>query len=171
MNRPPARPRPAAAFTLVEVVVVIALMAVMIGVFVANLDSLTGGELRRPLPDILQKAVRDARYEAASTKEPVTLSFDAERGVFVVRAQDGTIAKERESGFGPKSRELEITFYRLLPARGTGGIGSREERDVITAVAFHPDRSSTPFVVELEIDGQRSEHRFDPFSNLEFARK
>lgn len=164
-----SRPRAtrAAGFSLIEILVVLALIALLGSMLVVNITSMTGGLGPRPLPEILKRAVRDARFEAASRKEVVTLHFAAELGAFVVRDAAGQAVRERETGLGPGARGVAVRFEQILPQQGTSGWNLRDRREEINALRFAPDRSSTPFVAIVEADGRSSEHRFDPFSNLE----
>lgn len=156
------------AFTILEILVVLAIIAVLAGIFVVSIQGMSGGLGARPLPEILQKAVRDARYQSALTKEVVTLSFDHEAGAFRVRGPDGGELAQRESGYGPDNNAVVVRFEQILPREGMGS-RAQDRRAPLEAVRFHPDQSSTPFVALLEIEGRRSEHRFDPFSNLELV--
>lgn len=152
-------------FSLIEIIIAIALLALVTGLFVTNMPGLTGGIGNRPLEDILQKSVRDARYQAALNKERVSLSFDAEQSAFLVLSEAGEILTSRESGYD-SGDNISIAFEQLLPYEGLRNSGT-QERVEIPLVHFHPDRSSTPFIATLNIENTRSEHRFDPFSDLE----
>lgn len=158
-----------AAFSLVEILVVIALIGLLAAVVAMNVTSMAGGLGPRPLPEILKRAVRDARFEAAFHKEVVTLRFDQEAGAFIVSDSHGNVVRSRESGYGLASGAVQVRFHQILPKTGTSAWSVREERAPIPAVRFHPDRSSTPFIAEIEINGESSEHRYDPFSNLEIV--
>ena len=142
-------------------------MALLASLFVVSLPGLMQDVGSRPLPEILQKAVRDARYQAASRKEMVSLRFDAEKGAFIVFDKAGTILAERESGYGSESRDIDVRFFQILPAKGVSSLRREGEEEEIDTVRFHPDRSSTPFFAQLDIGNVRSRHRFDPFSDLE----
>jgi prepilin-type N-terminal cleavage/methylation domain-containing protein len=167
VRRPPATRRRARAFSLLELIVALALVAVLATIFIVSIPNLMDGLATRPLPEILQKAVRDARYQAALKKEIVSLRFDAEKGAFVVFDRSGATLAERESGYGPESREIAVRFFQIMPLEGVSSFRASGEQVGIELVRFHPDRSSTPFVAELDIGNVRSRHRYDPFSDLE----
>lgn len=161
-------PRDAAsAFSLFEVLIALAIVALIASLFVVSLPGLMQDVGSRPLPQILQKAVRDARYQAAARKEMVSLRFDAEKGEFIVLGKGGEVLAERESGYGPDSREIDVRFFQILPAQGVSSLSREGRQEEIEVVHFHPDRSSTPFVAQLDIGNVRSRHRYDPFSDLE----
>ena len=155
-------------FSLLEILIALALVAVVSGIFIVSLPSLTDGLGSRPLETILQKSVRDARFHAAVEKERVSLVFDRERSAFVVRSDDGRELASRESGYDPEDK-ISVRFEQFLPFEGLRSSGE-QARVEIPMVRFHPDRSSTPFVAILEVENQRTEHRFDPFSDLEIKR-
>lgn len=155
------------AFSLLEVLIALALMGLLAALFVVSIPGIMDGLGTRPLPEILQKAVRDARFQAASRKELVTLRFDDELGAFVVLDGAGNMIAERESGYGADNAQVEVQFYQILPYEGVDSVSRQADEVKINEVRFHPDRSSTPFVAELDVEGERSRHRFDPFSDLE----
>lgn len=81
----------------------------------------------------------------------------------------GQVLASLPSGWGKESPEVNIRFFRLLAAEGLRSDPvSGTRREEVSQVVFHPDRSSTPFVVEMEYGDERSVHRYDPFSNVEF---
>ena len=152
-------------FSLVELIIAIALVAIVMGIFVVGLPSLTKGLGEPPLPEILHKSVRDARYHAGMRKEQTRLIFDEERSLFIVLSENGEELSSRKSGYTADDR-IEVTFEQFLPFEGIRSRG-REQRVEIPHVRFHPDHSSTPFVATIMIEGDRTEHRYDPFSDLE----
>ncbi len=156
---------PKGGFSLIEIIIAIALIALITGLFVANMPGLTDGLGARPLEDILQKSVRDARYQAALNKERVSLVFDPERSAFIVFSEANQELASRESGYAEEDN-VSVTFEQFLPYEGLNSRG-QQERIEIPLVRFHPDRSSTPFIAILNIENKRSEHRYDPFSDLE----
>lgn len=171
MNAPASKTldHPTGGFSLIEIIIAVALVALISGMFILNLPGLTEGLGSRPLDEILQKSVRDARYHAALHKERVSLAFDEERGAFIVFSESGEELAERKSGYAEDDR-VSVTFEQFLPYAGLNS-GGRQDRVEISLVRFHPDRSSTPFVAILKIGNERSEHRFDPFSDLEIKRE
>lgn len=159
--------RPTRGFSLLELLVAIALIGMIAATFIVSIPGLMDGLGSRPLPEILQKSVREARYQAALRKELVTLSFDNEAGAFVVRDKSGGILASRESGYGKSYGGLQVRFFQILPVKGLSSSSRESEQVEIAAVRFHPDRSSTPFIAQLDVENLRSRHRYDPFSDLE----
>lgn len=157
-------------FSLVEILIVLALITVIGGLFVTNLDSIFDGLGDPPPPELLHKAVREARFEAASTKGTVYLSYDSESGKYKLSGQDGESIAELNSGLDTEYSSDQIEFFQILPEKGLSSLNAGDgERVRIASVRFNPDRSSTPFVAKMEYDDIRSEHRYDPFSDLEIS--
>lgn len=151
-------------FTLIELVLVIALIAVAGTLVVANADALLRGLGSETAERTLQKAVQEARFLAASQRENTQLRFNRESGDLEILAEDGgrlaafTLAPDVE-GEVP-----EILFEQILPAEGLQG--AREQTVEIPSVAFRPDRSSTPFRARIGGGFNSFSQRYDPFSAI-----
>lgn len=162
----PSRNR--AAFTLIEILVALALIALASGLLVGNLGTLLKELGPEPLPTQLHLAIREARYQAALRKESVLLRFDAETATFLITTSQGTQIEARPTKLDPEEETLEVTFRQYLPGRGLNA-DARQETIEIDHVRFNPDRSSTPFLAEVREGMEESTHRYDPFSDLELA--
>lgn len=150
-------------FSLIELILVIALIALVGGLMVVNASAILRGLGEEPPDRILQKAVREARYQAASMKEPTFLSYDEETGtlqVFSGTGQDLAEFKVTESEDFP-----EFEFEQILPGQGLGS-SRRDETSPIDLVVFRPDRSSTPFQVIISEGSTAYTLRYDPFSAI-----
>lgn len=150
-------------FTLIELILVIALIALVGGLVVVNARAILGGLGDEPVEMILQDAVREARFQAASLKQPTYLAYNEEAGSLRVLSETGgelATFSTRESG-GPPG----IVFEQILPTEGIAA-GSREELVTIKQVVFRPDRSSTPFQATIEEGVTAYTLRYDPFSAI-----
>lgn len=160
----------ARGFTLVEMLLVLALLALLGGLVVTNIDGLMSGLGEKPLPEILRDAVREARFQAAFTKEPAFLVYDEESSALrVITAASAELARF-PTGYDPEQDRIRVKFFQILPYRGAEVTG-RYDHTPTPFVTFHPDRSAMPFEVELEADGVTSMHRYDPFSDVELEEK
>ena len=160
--------RNSSGFTIIEVVMVLSLLAMISGLVIINANAIFRGFEERPLPEILRKVVRDARFQAAKNREPVFLDFDVEKSEFQITDRRNNVLQAIPTGYSADDKNLEIIFYRILPERGTSSLRNfSANRKKTTHLIFHPDRSSTPFVVELNYDEEHSVHQFDPFSDTE----
>ncbi len=141
------------------------LIGLLATLVVVRTEALFAGVGERPLPDLLRLAVREARYQAANLKEPVSLHWDASAAGFVVRDGQGEVVAEF-----PSDREgdgLHVAFQRVLPEEGTTVRVRNPRYASVDSVVFHPDRTSHPFAVRLGVGSETSTHRYDPFSDAE----
>ena len=151
-------------FTLIELIVVIALIALVGGLVVVNARGFLGGLGEEPVDRILQKAVREARFQAASLKEPVYLYYLREEAILSVETENGSrLADFQLTEAPPESFQLD--FSQVLPVPGLSS-SDYTESVPISRVVFRPDRSSTPFVVSIRLPGMTFTQRFDPFSSI-----
>lgn len=155
-------------FSLIEILLVIALMALITSVVLVNSSSLFKGLGDPPLQDQLKQAVRESRFQAAMNKEPVFLSFDQESGEFHITNEHNSILEKVVTGDVSGNSNLEIKFFRIPPERGIqrslrrGNFGIKVKR-----VTFHPDRSSMPFYVHLIFDEDETlSITYDSFSDV-----
>ena len=155
-------------FSLIEILMVLGLIALTSGLVVINANTIFGGFQDRPLPDILRKVVREARFLAAKNREPVFVSFDSENSEFLITNRENSILESISTGYPADDPDLEVILYQILPERGTSSFrGLSTDRKSVAYLVFHPDRSSTPFEVALRYGEEHSLHRYDPFSDVE----
>jgi Tfp pilus assembly protein FimT len=159
-----SRTRSQAGFTLLEILLVFALITLASGVIITNFTTFLNFDEQINPEDSLRTSIRSARFQAASERSVTTLSYDDEAGALVV---SGGESFQLNSNFGKEGRG-EIRFYLLPPAEGTGRFPDAETSRLETKkISFAPDRSSSPFAVEIDT-GEGSAQRliFDPFSSL-----
>ena len=135
----------AAAFTLLEILLSIALIALLAGVLTVGASRLGNGQPSTP-EDIFWQAVREARKTALRSERVVALSFDAEAAAFAVQREDGT---RRDFALKP-GRKITVDF--LQPAQGAGYIllgGELVETQKLATVRFFPDGTCSPFRVQF----------------------
>lgn len=166
-----AAPRGAAAFTLIEIILVLALITIASGIAIANFTAFAGREDARSTEELLREAIREARFLAARERVITKLGFDEENGSLrITGGAGGTITYELGERF-TRTGPAEIRFYAIPPGEGLdprrlGGARPRGQPEM-ARVRFAPDRSSTPFAVAIDQgSGQPRRIRFDPFSSL-----
>jgi prepilin-type N-terminal cleavage/methylation domain-containing protein len=150
-------------FSLIELIIVIGLIALLGSLVVVNANAILSGLGDEPVETTLLKAVREGRFQSAALKETTRLSYDEELPGFRLRSESG-----RELAAFPLEIEknaLDVTFEQILPAEGLLR-QSNEETAPLPAVAFRPDRSSTPFEVIFKFRTETFTQRFDPFSAI-----
>ncbi|TVP79199.1 MAG: type II secretion system protein [Puniceicoccaceae bacterium] len=158
------RRRKSSGFTILEVILAIAIIVLATSVVLVNFVGFTDLGNKESPEETLHSAIRAARFQAASTRQPTTLRFDEETGSLVIESGDSFPLNQ---DFGKDGRG-QIRFFLVAPAVGLSSFDdpadSRLETDALT---FAPDRSSSPFVVEIDT-GRGTTQRlvFDPFSSL-----
>ena len=156
------------AFTLIEIMLALGLMALIAGIAVVHAGNLLEGLGERPVAQILQQSVRHARFLAASQKEAAYLRFDPDTTDFLISNDRGEIQGRIPTGYEPGDSAPSVTFYKLLPETGIGpGSAFGREHKEVHRVTFHPDRSSTPFLAVIKNGEQETTHHYDPFSDAE----
>ncbi len=152
-------------FTLIEIVLVLALVALVTSLVLVNFNAfIDRGNAINPA-DVLRTAVRDARFKAGAERVNTQLAFDAERGALVV--EPGNAVYPLNADFGKEGRGA-IRFYLGAPAEGLTPIPEIGRSRLETPrVEFAPDRSSSPFVAEIDPGfGTPERLVFDPFSSI-----
>lgn len=152
-------------FTLIELIIVIALIALIGGLVAINAEALLRGLGDEPVERIFQKAVREARFQAAYLKEATELRYDEERAAFDIHTATGRGLASFPSGLEPDDPSVEILFEQILPEEGLTRNSVLDTIEV-EAVTFRPDRSSTPFQVIFDFGPTTFTQRFDPFSDI-----
>jgi prepilin-type N-terminal cleavage/methylation domain-containing protein len=150
-------------FTLIELIIVIALITLAGGLIVVNARAILSGLGEEPVERTLQKAIREARYKAASLKEPTLLRYDEDTGMLEIFSETGAELATFKTTSGERFPEIE--FEQILPEEGLGG-GSRAAFAPIDRIVFRPDRSSTPFKVTITEDSSFFSLHYDPFSAI-----
>lgn len=152
-------------FTLIELIIVIALVALIGGLMAINAESILRGLGDEPVERIFQKAVREARFQAAYLKESTELRYDEESAAFEIHTGSGRGLASFPSGLEPEDPSVEIIFEQILPEEGLNRNSVLNTIEV-SAVTFRPDRSSTPFQVIFDLGQTTFTQRFDPFSDI-----
>ncbi len=172
-----------AGFTLIEIVLVLGLMAFAAAVVITNFASLADRGDSQTSAETLQAAVREARFVAASERTITELRFDKESGSLSISSQASAgQASVGDASVGETSAgtpfvldesfnrggPAEIRFYLVPPSEGLAPqADASRTRLETTVVKFAPDRSSSPFVVEIDTgSGTPARMIFDPFSSL-----
>ena len=157
-----------AGFTLIEIILVLGLIAFATAIVVTNFVAMVDRGNETDPEEQLRAAVREARFLAATQRRATTMRYDAETGDLIVAAEGGTEETRFALGEGFEGRRDGVVFYLVPSAEGLSPFPDAKSTRLKTgAVRFAPDRSSSPFVAEIE-SGNATPQRltFDPFSNL-----
>ena len=157
------------AFSLIEIVLVLALIALATSAVILNFDSFIGKDDSPSTRESLSQAIRYARIQAAKQQTLTELYFDQEEGVLIVTLPSKTLKTFplTDSNFQPTGNGA-ITFSLIPSAEGLEPFPSATNTNfTLERIQFNSDRSSTPFIVRID-DGINPEETivFDPFSHF-----
>ncbi len=158
----------AKAFSLLETLIVIGLIAMVTGLSIAAFGNIAAAVEHKPLEKQFWEAVEDARLQAALDRKPVYLYFDRDQEHFglVSGLPLGTTLPEPGTGGSLLPRDKEVWFYPVAPVEQGTTFGSRgwTERP-LPYLVFHPSGVSTPARVVIRTYGDTQSIILDPFSN------
>jgi prepilin-type N-terminal cleavage/methylation domain-containing protein len=162
-------------FTLVEVLLVLALVGVITGLVAGNVGAFISGAQFEPPDRVLKKAILDAIYESSESKRATYLSFETNSSSFRVTNRSGVQINSHSiyKGELDDGKEVpKVIFKAIGPESGPDGGSSIYDEDklILTRIPFHYG-SSVPFEVEIDFKDQLSRHRFDPFSGFVLKNK
>lgn len=157
-------------FSLLELVITIALIVLLSSIFVWNIDSvLRKGEIEQ-LENEFWDALTEAKQRAVFEGQPYALSWDGEsRSFWLVSGEARKQFEVDTEAFG-ESVEIGVAFREMFAENGYKLIGGRLVVDrEIEKVFFYPDGTCTPFTVDLTIAGYATEIKIDPWTGARLA--
>jgi prepilin-type N-terminal cleavage/methylation domain-containing protein len=158
------------AFTLIEMMLTIALIALLSSLFIWNINSLLKqGELES-LQNEFWSAVEQAKQSAVFTRLPHVVRFDEELQAFIVSAGGEQVAFEVDTDGFSEGVEIAVMFNETLPRDGYRLVrGELVTKREIETVTFYPDGTCTPFSVDLIIGEYQSEFQIDPWTGSQLT--
>jgi general secretion pathway protein H len=174
--------RPArAAFTLLEILISLALIALLIG---ATISISPRGDA--PTTDeVFWKALNEARKQALTTQQDIRLGFDPKAKAFVIGANLGTQTSDKagtqtSADASPQPNGATQTFpvqfadkltVDFLPAGKSNSSmllgGEAIETDTMPFVTLYSDGTCTPFRVQFHSNGAARFIAIDPWTCAE----
>ncbi len=160
------------AFSLIEVLLVLALVGILAGIVAGNAGAFITGSNFEPPERVLKRAVLDAVYFASERKRASYLTYLEQNATFAVTDLSGNVLVMHRvyEKFDKSIREDEnlvpkVTFRAVGPLAGVDGGSTEydEEHLELTRVAFHAG-CSIPFEARIGFRGEVTEMSFDPFS-------
>ena len=133
------------AFTLIEMIVVIAVIAMMSGIVVPRVVAMVNGQDARDFQSALMRLGSDARLLAIETGDAVQVTYDENRGEIILQTLDDETQAAEESDTVLLPESARLTSFTL---RG------RQVPITDWVVEFFPDGSGTDAGVEVQ-DGTR----------------
>ena len=160
------------AFSLIEVLLVLALVAILVGIVAGNTGAFITGSNFEPPHRVLKKAVLDAVYHASETKDASYLTYFEQNASFLVLDSSGTALAEHkvykkfnESLRNDDSILPKVTFYAVGPLAGEdGGSSKYSKNDLLLKRVFFHSGCSIPFFAEIKFREEIQLLEFDPFS-------
>ena len=160
------------AFSLIEILLVIALLAVLAGVVSGNLGAFIKGTNFEPPDRVLKKAVLDAFYYSSERKRSTFLSYSEKNATFLVTDSAGSFLAEHPV-YQKLNKDISenegnlpsVKFHAQGPLSGLDGDDSEyDEKDLILKrIRFHSG-SSVPFRAVIDFRDKEEKLFFDPFS-------
>lgn len=141
----------AKGFTIVEVLLALALIGLVGGLFAINFDVLLSSISKKRPERVLYEAICEARYQTIQEHSPVYLSFDKPKSSFLIFKNNPA---EPLTSFNLE-KGINIVFGRILPNKYRSGRFAPQglsPEEVIEKIAFFPDGSSDPVVITLSQD-------------------
>ena len=149
----------ARAFTLIEILLTVALLGLLSTALVSGAAHLVGNRKQTP-QEIFWDAVHIARKTALGSEHDVQLSFEAKEKSFVIDDR-GT----KQSLAVPDARDLTI---ELLQAQSSGGSiligGQLLDTQTLSSVSFYADGTCSPFRVQFRTNGPARVLAIDPWT-------
>lgn len=150
-----------AAFTLMEILVGLAILGLLAGIFVTNVGTLAG-DRRVNVEDVFWKAVVEARKYALLQGTDVRLSFDSKEKAFTASTSAGS-----RNFPVPIEGELEIDFLGVSKGGRTTVLigGTLVETQPLPYVTFYADGTCSDFRAQLrQNQGEPRYVRIDPWT-------
>jgi general secretion pathway protein H len=155
------------AFTLIEMLLVIALIGIFSTIFVVNFATLLSESESQAVESAFWSAAREARLRALLERQPQWLRFEKDEAVFVVEEAGG--GKPLKFDIDRKSwdpgTELEVVLEKKVPPnKFTLRQGELVDVREIAAAQFFPDGTCLPFQLSMTINGAESDIVIDPWT-------
>ncbi len=157
-------------FTLVELMLTMALIALLSSLFIWNINALLKqGELEA-LQNELWAAVEKAKQSAVFSRQRHRVRFDKDQQAFMVSSGGEEVPFIVDTSGMGEDIEIEVLFKKVLPRDGyrlvRGELVTHREVDSVT---FYPDGTCTPFSVDLTIGDYKSGYQIDPWTGSQLT--
>jgi len=153
-------------FSLIEILLVLAIMGLLAGVLISGSTRLLSGQ-PQSVEEVFWQAVQEARKDALRHEREVALRFvdDREKTVKKFVVQDGEEAQDFPIPPSAGSGDLTVDF---LPGQKTGTMaiiaGMVLEKQPLAAVTFYPDGTCTAFRVQIVRNATTHMLAIDPWT-------
>lgn len=161
----PSFPLLRAGFSLMEILIVLAIFALAGGLVVMNFDTLIDSYNNKSAEVTLWEALGSARSEAIALQKSTQLSFDSEKQIFKIEDLERNLIKE----YPLKDQSpLKLTFHARLPSKSLDEARHPKPSDEkIPYILFTSQGYSPPAIITVEQNNIFKRLILDPFSNGE----
>jgi prepilin-type N-terminal cleavage/methylation domain-containing protein len=136
-----SRRHPAGGFTLVEVLLVLALLALVVAILLPAAGSILRNSRAGSPEDALATVFQQVRREAVLSGRELTLRFETDQQRFAWETSTAPI--------GPEGERIRIEFLRPGPGSAVLIGGRLVETSVVPALHFFPDGTCDPVRVQI----------------------
>jgi len=155
---------PCGGFTLLEMLLTLALIALLAGALIGGSSALLA-EKPPSADDVFWSTVRAARKAALNTERDLNLRYDEKTKAFQLTSPDGNVQSFPIFSSGPAA-DLIVEF---LAAQKTGGSillgGTVVETEPLSGgVAFYADGTCSPFRLQIRVNGGAHIIAIDPWT-------
>ena len=161
--------RARSGFTLIEVILTIALISLLSTMFVLNIQSLFRRTELQTMESQYWKAVESARSHSVFNQRAYYLRWDEKGRSFVVESGEEKKRFDVE-GEALDELEIEVLFEEIAPENSYVLIrGELVAKREIAQVGFFPDGTCSPYTVSMKIGDYESFFKMDPWTGVELV--
>lgn len=150
------------AFTIIEVLLALALMGLVAGLFAVNFDILLNSIGKKRPEKVLHEAICEARFQTLQEHSLIYLVFDEQKHSFLIykdTPEQPLVTMTVQEG-------IRVAFEPVFPAEYKSGrfAESSHSEKPVEKIAFSPDGSSQPVIITLSQDNFSLKFKPDPIS-------
>lgn len=162
------RPRTRRGFTLLEMMLVIALIGMMATALVLNIESMMRQSEASAVEGAFWEAARTARTDALLKRRTETVRYDEKQAAFLIESAGEVRRYEIDRADWKSDLTVEIAFKkRLASSQFTLVAGQLVDLREIPSIQFFQDGTCTPFVLELVVGDSTRRIEIDPWTGAE----
>lgn len=155
-----------AAFTLVELMLVLALFGLTAGIFISNFDLINESFFETKNPElILESAIAEVKLTAAKLNMQLNILIDKDKNEVVAKnVENGKVESTIKLPDFLKNN-FACEFYECEYKDGFDG-GYKSNGVSLNSINFAPDGTSNEAFIKFELNGETNWYRLNPFSGF-----